>query len=91
MATLTVDELLDAIAEHSHELCSMVQQIQAIEGQGSSNQWLRIFDEITRAWFANDEERLQEIADFIYFGTRTDIYPSDIKQMILGPGPLTNH
>lgn len=91
MAALTVDELLEAIAEQSYELCSMVQQIEVMEGQTPSNHWQRIFEVITKAWFENDEDRLQEIADFIYFGTQTGPLPFDLRKMIIGPGPLTNH
>ena len=87
-----IDELLETIAERSHELCDMIQVIQAIEGATPSDAWLLIFNEITKAWFNNDVHRLHEINDFIIFGrVPKQIHFSDLDRMILGPGPLTNN
>lgn len=87
-----LDQLLEDIAERSYELCSMIEQIQSIEGATPSQQWLQIFEEITRAWFANDTNRLNEITNFIYFGTKIEAGTSlDLRRLLTGPGPLTNH
>jgi hypothetical protein len=84
-----VNELLETISERSHELCHMVKAIQEIEGRNPSESWLFVFNEITKAWFNNDNERLKEISDFIVFGSRPPA--RNLEHLIFGPGPLTNH
>ena len=90
MERTQVDELLETIADRSHELCSMIQTIQELEGRNPSEAWLFVFREITRAWFNNDNDRLDEISNFIIFG-RHPSASGDVRNMIFGPGPLTNH
>ncbi len=85
-----VDELLETIASCSHELCGMIETVQELEGRNPSEAWLLIFHEITKAWFDNDNDRLDEISNFVVFG-RAPRESRDIRDMIFGPGPLTNH
>ena len=82
------NELLETISERAHELCYMIQAVQEIEGRNPSEAWLYIFREITKAWFSDDVERLQEISNFVIFGSRPIQHPKDL---IFGPGPLTHH
>ena len=86
-----IEELLETISDKSHELCSMIQAMQEIEGRNPSESWLFIFREITKAWFSNDNQRLQEISNFIVFGGNGINPRADITSLIFGPGPLTNH
>lgn len=89
MTPLQRKKLFKTIADRSSELYTL---IQSVEGHKSSEAWLSVFQEITKAWFEDDLETLSGISDFVHLGTHFS--PPDAKdlyKMVFGPGPLTNH